>query len=211
MGQRLVIQIKDGDTKLANAYYHWSGYTSSASGLVNRVLLSLYVDVNPAFTDIQKAVWALYKTGARMNDIEKAAAEKENYDFEPISFIFDGADVNRNDGLLAVSQEGQIDNVNAEEMHVDIDIQSREVYFGVIDMIPIEDYIKECEYQTKNQTETYFPSIDKLPILKCSDLPYISLNDGEWTDFYNQIWWLIKHKDYVALMPSKDYVVSFVE
>ena len=30
MGQRLNIEIVNGETSLANAYYHWSAYTKSA-------------------------------------------------------------------------------------------------------------------------------------------------------------------------------------
>ena len=39
MGQRLVIEIKEGDTVLANAYYHWSGYTETS--LILEINLSL--------------------------------------------------------------------------------------------------------------------------------------------------------------------------
>lgn len=38
MGQRLVIEIKEGDTVLANAYYHWSGYTETSLNLLNEVM-----------------------------------------------------------------------------------------------------------------------------------------------------------------------------
>ena len=38
MGQRLVIEIKEGDTVLAIAYYHWSGYTETSLNLLNEVM-----------------------------------------------------------------------------------------------------------------------------------------------------------------------------
>ena len=44
MGQRLNIQIEANDTNtnetkvLANCYYHWSGYTSSAMELVKEIV-----------------------------------------------------------------------------------------------------------------------------------------------------------------------------
>lgn len=38
MGQRLNIEIVNGDTCLANAYYHWSGYTLSACDLTMKIL-----------------------------------------------------------------------------------------------------------------------------------------------------------------------------
>lgn len=38
MGQRLNIEIKENNKVLANSYYHWSGYTSSALLLTEKIL-----------------------------------------------------------------------------------------------------------------------------------------------------------------------------
>lgn len=38
MGQRLNLEITIGENVLANAYYHWSGYTTSSLKLVESAL-----------------------------------------------------------------------------------------------------------------------------------------------------------------------------
>lgn len=42
MGQRLNIEIVNGETSLANCYYHWSAYTSSALGLTRQIIDAYY-------------------------------------------------------------------------------------------------------------------------------------------------------------------------
>ena len=69
MGQRLVVQIEDCGKQLANAYYHWSAYTESALEITNDVIQTLNeIAINK--TNIERAVHALYKTGARFSDLE---------------------------------------------------------------------------------------------------------------------------------------------
>ena len=69
MGQRLNIQIEannpdTNETKvLANCYYHWSGYTSSALELVYEVVSSGIYNLDIS-DPVEKAIRLLEETGA---------------------------------------------------------------------------------------------------------------------------------------------------
>ena len=63
MGQRLNIQFENNTGVLANAYYHWSGYTSSAMLLTNKIISSDLID-DTSISNKVKAVKLLELTGA---------------------------------------------------------------------------------------------------------------------------------------------------
>ena len=75
MGQRLNIQIEANDTDtnetkvLANCYYHWSGYTSSAMGLVNEIVESGIYNLD-ILDPVEKAIRLLEVTGAGLAEDE---------------------------------------------------------------------------------------------------------------------------------------------
>ena len=71
MGQRLVINITDKDGKsLANAYYHWSGYTNSAASTLMD-MLDNYDELKEQYKDKKElAIRLLEETGAGLNEEE---------------------------------------------------------------------------------------------------------------------------------------------
>ena len=75
MGQRLNIQIEATDTDtnetkvLANCYYHWSGYTSSAMELVNEMVNSGIYNLD-ILDPVEKAIRLLEATGAGLTEDE---------------------------------------------------------------------------------------------------------------------------------------------
>ena len=76
MGQRLNLEIKKGNNVLANAYYHWSGYSSSSC----RIALDAmnYINENPQNIDDRLyAIRILESTGAGLTDFNPTEEEKE--------------------------------------------------------------------------------------------------------------------------------------
>ena len=69
MGQRLNIEIRKNDEVLANAYYHWSGYTSSSIELTSEILKN--IDNVNFDNDVVKAVKLLEITGAGLTSSEE--------------------------------------------------------------------------------------------------------------------------------------------
>lgn len=75
MGQRLNIEIVDGETSLANCYYHWSADTNSALELTKQIIDSYY---NSKLTvGLEMAVELLEATGAGINKTERAEIQKQ--------------------------------------------------------------------------------------------------------------------------------------
>lgn len=103
MGQRLVIEIKEGDTVLANAYYHWSGYTETSLNLLNEVMNKGILNNIPIkFSKRNKQLYAiklLETTGAKIleEDFKIATLKFPMNEFETSK--------NKTDGLIAFSEK----------------------------------------------------------------------------------------------------------
>jgi len=200
MGQRLVIQITENGEPLANAYYHWSAYTCSAAELTNKVLGYLD-DADKSFTNKQKAVWALYKTGARFAPDELNRIDK----VKPFSFVLDDKQVNRNDGLLCISQDGMEQNIDWEEGRVDIDIVDKEIYFDVISIEDAKDY---TAYEATLDEEDRGPSIESMPTLDmCEELEF---TPEEWAKFYTRLMQIHATRKYYAVSSDKTTVYTMI-
>lgn len=85
MGQRLNIEIKDNKVPLANAYYHWSGYTSTSLELTELIINSPLINDEflQAIPDkVQFAVELLKLTGAGYTDRDEGLIGTSEYDME---------------------------------------------------------------------------------------------------------------------------------
>lgn len=83
MGQRLNIEIWNNGQVLANVYYHWSGYTSSALALTRKVVDGINKTV--CDDDRLRAVWLLQNTGAGLEERErKSIFAKGLYQSHPL-------------------------------------------------------------------------------------------------------------------------------
>lgn len=197
MGQRLVIQIEKNEEALANAYYHWSAYTESAIELTNEVLD--FLEESEKNSDIEKAVEALYKTGARFAPNELANMTKEGIDKSVFSFAIDDVPANRNDGLISVSKNGMNESLDWSEGTVYIDIDTGDIGFGVICSEPIEDW-RRWRIDSKEDID-----IDKLQILEIND--DFEFTPEAWNNFCNQI----KSLDgYYGISPDKKTVYDII-
>ena len=75
MGQRLNIEVHYDGELIANAYYHWSAYTSSSLNLLGKV-----IEAYRSRTEINKlkvAVEILQATGAGINEEERQNIAKD--------------------------------------------------------------------------------------------------------------------------------------
>ena len=145
MGQRLNIEIMSGEKVLANAYYHWSAYTASAAELT-KIILKTHVDAEEPL--IYQAIHLLEATGAGVPGYERDCIirheilPKEEIDhFQPC--------IDRNRGLIAITEEGIRDTRAWEEGRVTIHLDSKTVDFCVFFAIDPaefeEDYGRQVE------------------------------------------------------------------
>ena len=115
MGQRLNIEIRKDNKVLANAYYHWSGYTRSALGLTKKILDSKFLNMS-SISDKVKAVKMLEITGAGLT------ADEFNEEFTISKYK---QSLDRNDGLIAISENGISETQKWEEARVEIHIDTK--------------------------------------------------------------------------------------
>ena len=126
MGQRLNIEIHSEGEVLANAYYHWSAYTSSALELAMTIVSQ--VDNLVDETDpVIKAVRLLEMTGAGVtgnDDLKVVTDRAPNKTFARAT--------SRNEGLIATTEAGIDETRQWAEGEVIIDIGARNVRFFVL-------------------------------------------------------------------------------
>lgn len=117
MGQRLNIEICKGPTYdpencIANSYYHWSGYTGSAAALAEIIMSSPTFEKCRKNPTIENAVKLLVETGAGFDETEMEYARKV---LSPDLCV---ECTSRNDGIIAISEEGKEDTRNWEEFRL---------------------------------------------------------------------------------------------
>ena len=151
MGQRLNIEIKKGDKVLANAYYHWSAYSSSSCEMALGIVDYIENNVQDC-DDVLYAIKILEFTGAGLTDFNPTEQEIETAKklYTPEYYLkwrnksselktaksmfpdFKFQDCNgRNSGLLSITEEGISETRSWEEGRVTVDIESKTVDFDV--------------------------------------------------------------------------------
>ena len=165
MGQRLNIQIEannptsDKTEVLANCYYHWSGYTSSAMELVNEIVESGIYNLD-ILDPVEKAIRLLEATGAGLADDELT----DTYNEPKYRIATD-----RNSGLIAISEKGTSRVAEWEESRVTINLTTGSINMSDMFYDETEEFTKEVlETKLKNLYELKADlnsSFDTFPVL----------------------------------------------
>ena len=165
MGQRLNIQIEanNPDTNetvvLANCYYHWSGYTSSAMELVNDLVNSGIYNLD-ILDPIEKAIRLLESTGSGL-----AGDELTDTYYAPKYKVSS----DRNKGLIAISEKGINETIKWEESRVTINlttgsINMSDMFYDETDEFPNEELEMKLEelYELKADLNSSFDTFHTL-------------------------------------------------
>lgn len=187
MGQRLNIEITKNGKLLANAYYHWDAYSSTAISKTARIVHDYY-DIYSIplrwypeeVSDMEIATRLLIMTGAGVDDLEHARITQnppEALQTKHGPIILPKC-VDRNSGLLCVTEEGMKDTRQWEEGRVTIDIGTQTVNFDVL------------SHYTKDEVQKYEIE-DVVSELKSSDLdlsnqPFSAYGSGDISKFINK-------------------------
>lgn len=190
MGERLNIEIlKDGKV-LANSYYHWSGYTRSSLGLTQHILNNLNNVIHE--DEVLRAIKLLETTGAGLTDDEKVYAGNV---YKDIQF---GKCSGRNEGLIAVSEEGIKTTRRWEEARVQIHIDTEKVDFGAY-----------WKYEKEEHREDYHEDQDELQ--EC-DIKFNGIAFSEFEAFNKAVYDLIENDVYwIRLASDPKNVYGFIE
>lgn len=165
MGQRLNIEIVSNGVVLANAYYHWSAYTNSSAMLMEEIVHA--VDLFPNETELGRAVRLLELTNAGVNENEyKRIKEDKSGKFAGIRFQ---NAIDRNEGLLSVTEYGMDETRKWEEGRVTIDIGIRSVAFSVYWSETLDDYEENYDQDPMDLPKRDFNFAD-IPFDKIDEL-----------------------------------------
>lgn len=174
MGQRLNAEIHYGDKCLANAYYHWSGYTSSAIYIAERII-SFFLDLKEddphllATEDDRTltAILILEATGAGMaNSDHTEAMESDELSTAVKHYEFKEA-TSRNDGLIGLTERQMNITRQWEEGRVTIDISNETVNF-------------DCwVFDTNEEYDKWYSDPDALSMDRRDKLPELKLDPTE--------------------------------
>lgn len=196
MGQRLNIEIiKDGET-LANAYYHWSAYTSTALNLTERIIDFINENPKESESDIAYAILVLQSTGALLTAEE---VEGMSDDLKENEAIIKSSDYNRNKGLISISEKGINETRRQDEGRVEIDLDQEIVDFGVYWSYVKETYIEE--YEKTEEDYNQLPLFD----YELNNIPFSEFDEvKESLERYYE-------DEYGFLVDSVGDVISFIE
>ena len=196
MGQRLNLAILNNEERLANAYYHWCGYTGSAAELALVVLNS--IDNMPNIDPLRQAIWLLTQTRASFTEDEIERMKNEGKYDELHDVVSADSEADRNKGLISVSESGMDETEQWEEARVEIDIGKKVMYFDAILIDSVENI----------SLEDIGLSIADLPVFNIDwTLEY---NFDEAKDFLYYIHNLVRDGKYYGVNYEKDIMFSLI-
>lgn len=122
MGQRLIMNIhKDrGEEPIINVYYHWSAYSRSAY-CEAQDFINAYDSIEKTGVLETDIIMALENIGARVK-IEDRQYVHEQLGFEPLEDSLD-----RNKGLIALSEEQRLTNLDYAEGEIQIFMNDKDI------------------------------------------------------------------------------------
>jgi len=151
MGERLNIEIIKNGKTLANAYYHWSGYSNSAVELASTIIKNIE-KINSNDSDIFFAIRLLELTGAGLTDKEIEFAKTIN-ELKEIKFK---ECKGRNEGLIGISQDGINETRRWQEHALYIYLDEKRMSFQVFWKNRFNDY------EVENKDEDNYIEFDEL-------------------------------------------------
>lgn len=141
MGQRLVINMMYDGEIIANAYYHWSAYTYSAAELTLGICQEYETVKEMTDSPLELAVELLTQTGAGLNDEEKIRVH--SLDPNIVNRLNLRNCIGRNQGLLAITEQGIDDNESLSEGSVYINLDTKDINFYVYNYYHLDEFREE--------------------------------------------------------------------
>lgn len=142
MGQRLVITVKHNNEELAKIYYHWSAYSVSALEETKEIINVLYDDENKIKDLRLRLIRFCERNGGGID------GGKNSKEWKYISKMYPNEtfseNIDRNYGLIAISEEGMEEMQYWSEGDVEIELGTSEVFNSVYSYFSdIETYNRE--------------------------------------------------------------------
>lgn len=150
MGQRLVVNVfktHDEDSRIANVYFHWSGYTESAYGEVSEMMKVLSGIRDQSDDDIRKKLILFYQhlidhdifsKEQRHGGLCEETKDSTYAELKRLGLTQDPL-VSRNIGLVAVTPAGMDENMKYAEATADIYLDTFTADIGAWVFIPMNE------------------------------------------------------------------------
>ena len=168
MGQRLVVTVNIKGEDIAKLYYHWSAYSISALAQT-REIVNCLLDSDNEIEDLRLRLirFAESEGGCIQGcgDSKEFAAIQAMYPNEV--FKTEGS---RNDGLIALTEEGMNDLESWSEGSVTIYLDDGTVWNSVFDMETIDEY---NEWFEEDRSLEDFPELD----IDLEEIPFDKLDE----------------------------------
>ena len=189
MGQRLNLEIVCDGEVLANAYYHWSAYSLPAAELAKLAIEKYYELKGTVVNNIELATKMLMHTGAGVNDSEAEAIS--NCRLRKLMNLHINHCVDRNHGLLSVTEDGINSTITFAEEFIHLDLYSETMTFAVCNYFDREAWPDGGEMADFDDFRRVDIDLDELP--------------------FDDIWSLIDliNEEFVGIRVG-DYVVTWI-
>lgn len=173
MGQRLVVSIQNNGNEIATIYYHWSAYTISALMETKELVNIIYDEENP-IKDLRLRLIRFCEAngggisgGADGTELKAIQAMYPNETFKTEG-------INRNHGLIDLSEEGRQNSHYWSEGDMEIIVDENKiingVYCGYDDLDEFNREMKECDDEFEKM------GLEDIPDVGC-DIGYIHVDD----------------------------------
>ena len=142
MGQRLVVSVNKGEKSIAKIYYHWSAYTHNALYETRDIINCIYSHEDGTESELLLRLIRFCENngGGIRATTEEFSYVQSVYPNE--TFVTEN--YSRNNGLIALSEEGMaaMQLWSEGDVYIDLDVDQVDfcVYCGYEDL---DDYVKE--------------------------------------------------------------------
>ena len=162
MGQRLVISVNKENKCLAKIYYHWSAYTVSALYETSEVINCIYNHQDETDDELLLRLIHFCEEHGGGIDGGKGSSEWNYITAKYPNEKFEPEHINRNDGLIAISENGMAEMQRWSEGDVYIELDDDRVDFCVY-----------AGYETWNEFVRERQDWDDEFDLAYDDVPYV--------------------------------------
>lgn len=166
MGQRLVVVINSGGKDLANAYYHWSGYSWSSLETIMPIIEFLE---NNKLKNISvlEAIELLQLTEAELTDSELQYCNGNGISANRLT-----DNINRNNGIIAVSPAEMEQSLYWSEGTIRIFVDEQKINYGVYWIVDeYEIYLRYVE--KKMEPVVVNLELDDFPLVDFINVPFL--------------------------------------
>lgn len=200
MGQRLNVEIIDGNYShpkmmgrtVANAYYHWSGYSESAVEILKEAVKA--IEKIKEKDPLIRAIKVLEATGASLTEEELEKGKDILNGYVSTSDV-----ISRNDGFIAVTKEGIEETRSWEEGRIEIHLNP----YKSEDFVKFSVFWKQDEAEYRREYAEYGDEIE--------DAPTVDFNfDKIPFDKIDELAELIENNDAV-IVPSRVQFILFIK